>query len=449
MIPGPRYTSILSWFRVFRRDPLAFIQMCRDDYGRVASFRAPPRTGFVLADPEWVRHVLETHYRLYWKGRQMTRVGAAGSAGPGMVFLDGERWRRSRKEIQPAFVRAKLEPATRHMGAAADALIARLEASPMARGEPVELFREMSITALDVAARALFGVEMGERMGMMSDLMNDLLDHSAYLLNHPFVPPRFVPTRRNRAMARDGEKASEILEWVIAERRRHPPGDDLLWHMMTRAADPRNDFMTEKQLRAEAMTFLVAGHETTGATLAFALSLLADHPEEQERLHEEGARVLGGRTPTHTDLPSLDATRRVAQETMRLYPPAPMIGRQCYGGDEIAGCPVEAKAPVLMSAWVMHRDPDYWESPAVFSPDRFRPEPTRERPRYAYFPFGGGPRGCIGEAFAMAELPIVLSKIVERYRVIPVPERPVVAKPLLTLRPQNGVWLRLEARASG
>lgn len=443
---GPRYTTILSWFRSFRRDPIGFMQLCRDHFGPVSVYRAPPATGFALSDPEWIQHVFETHPERYWKGRMMKRVGEGG-AGPGMVFLDGDAWRESRQQIKPAFARSKVNEMTRHMSDAAEELARRWERDHL-RGEPFELFREMSITALDVAGRALFGVDLGERKAPFSDLMTELLDHSAYLVNHAYVPPRWVPTRRNRAMRRDSERAIATLRWAIEERRRNPaPGPDLLSHMLRLADDPENQFMSEAQVVAEGMTFLAAGHETTGATLAFALALLAQHPEAEARVVEEVDRVLGGRVATRDDVKALEFTRRVGSETLRLYPPAPIIGRECLAEDEIAGVPVHPGAAVLTSPWVVHRDPRFWDDPERFDPDRFVPERANVRPRYAYYPFGGGPRRCIGEAFALAEIPIVLATLAQRFRVRLAPGRRVEARPLFTLRPHGGIWVTLEARA--
>ena len=444
-ITGPRYRSILSWFKAFRSDPIAFMQMCRDHFGPVAVYRAPPAIGFVVNDPDWVQYVLETGAEHYWKGRQMKRVGRGG-AGPGMVFLDGEAWKTSRAQLQPGFARSRMIAMTEHMGPAAADLAGRWERERLG-GEAFDLFREMSRTALDIAGRALFGVDLGERSASFSELMTALLDHSAYLINHAWVPPRWVPTARNRAMKRDSARALETLDWALAERRnKSEAGPDLLSHLFALREDPDNPFMDERQLRAEAMTFLVAGHETTGATLAFALAEIAAHPELEARVVEEVDRVLGDRIPTREDVKALELTRRVASETLRLYPPAPLIGREGHGGDEIAGVPVPAGSGVLMSPWVMHRDPHFWSDPERFDPDRFAPECAAGRPRYAYYPFGGGPRRCIGEAFALAELPIVLATLLRRFRVRLVPGRPVRARPLFTLRPHGGIWATLEAR---
>ncbi len=443
---GPRYSTILSWFKNFRRDPIGFMEMCRREYGPVAVYRAPPGTGFVVSDPPWIQHVFETHPERYWKGRMMKRVGN-GAAGPGLWFLDGEEWKTSREQIKPVFVRSRITEMTRHMSNAAEELVERWGREHR-DGEPIELFREMSMTALDVAGRALFGVDLGERMAPFSDLMTQLLDHSAYLVNHAFVLPRWVPTKRNRAIHRDGERAMETLRWAIEERRRHPePGPDLLSHMLALADDPENEFMTERRVYAEGMTFLAAGHETTGATLSFALALLAQNPDAEERLVEEVDRVLGGRTAARDDVKALEFTRRVGSEALRLYPPAPIIGRECLAGDEIAGVPVRAGAAVLTSPWVVQRDPLYWDEPERFDPDRFTPQRSAGRPRYAYFPFGGGPRRCIGEAFALAEIPIILATIVQRFRVRIAPGRSVRAKPLFTLRPYGGIWVTLERRS--
>jgi cytochrome P450 len=204
--------------------------------------------------------------------------------------------------------------------------------------------------------------------------------------------------------------------------------------------------MDETQIRDELITFINAGHETTAVALAWTWHLLARHPEAEERLHAELDAVLGGRAPKSADLPALPFTGRVVDEALRLYPPAWGLGRDAYQQDEIGGYRIEAKGSIFLSPWLLHRDPRFWDAPEAFDPDRFSPERSRGRPRYAYLPFGGGPRVCIGSHFATLEMQLVLATLAQRVRLVPVPGHPVEPRPIFTLRPRHGIAMTARPR---
>jgi cytochrome P450 len=255
--------------------------------------------------------------------------------------------------------------------------------------------------------------------------------------------PRLKPMAYRRAIAE-----FEALVWrLLADRR--TKGVDLL-SMLLNARDPETgEGMSDKQIRDEILTIFLAGHETTAVALSWTWYLLSRHPRVEARLHDEVGRVLGGRMPNYADLTELKWTRMVIEEALRLYPPAYRIVRTAIGKDRIGGVRVQPGAIIDINSYVTHRNPKLWPAPENFEPERFAPAAVAGRHRFAYLPFGGGPRICIGNGFAMAEAQIILAAIAQRYRVCITPNHVVLPIGLLTLRPKNGVWVALEPRSSG
>jgi cytochrome P450 len=265
--------------------------------------------------------------------------------------------------------------------------------------------------------------------------------------------PMWVPTRANRAARATIATMDEIVHKIIDRRRRGGDGaaasTDLLGMLIEARDEETEAAMDDRQLRDEVITFLVAGHETTAVTLSWTWHLLASHPEVEARLFAEVDEVLGGRTPALGDLENLGYTKRVVQEAMRLYPPAWALSRQSYQEDQIRDRRVPANCIVTISPYLTHRHPQYWPDPERFDPERFSPEASAGRPEYAYFPFGGGPRRCIGSQFAMMEAQLILAMTAQRFRLVAVPGHRVEKDPILTLRPKPGVLMHLERRGQG
>jgi cytochrome P450 len=233
---------------------------------------------------------------------------------------------------------------------------------------------------------------------------------------------------------------------IIAQHRANKVDSGDLLSMLISARDEDGGRMSDQQLRDEVLTFLIAGHETTALTLTWTWHLLAQHPEVERKLHQELDRVLGGRVPEFADLPALTYTERVIKESMRLYPPAWSLARTVISDFELRGYRIPAGANVVMSQWIMHRHPSYFPEPEKFDPDRWSPEKAQKLPRFAYFPFGGGPRQCIGSSFAMMEATLLLATIAQRFRFRSVPDHPVVAIPSFTLRPKYGMRMSVAGR---
>ena len=303
-----------------------------------------------------------------------------------------------------------------------------------ARAQPVDVAAEMSTLALDIVARALFGTDLGGDGERFVDAVQAAMGYAQHVLDHLFVPPLVIPTPTNVRARRALGIVERILRGMIHARRRAPDaGRDLLTALVHARDADTNDAMDERQLRDECLTILTAGHETPAVSLTGTWYLLGEHPAVERRLHAELAEVLGGRVPSVADLDRLGYTRQMLEESLRLYPPAWALPRQAYEEDEIGGYRVLAGTPVTLSPYVTHRHPDFWEDPERFDPDRFAPERRAALGEYAYLPFGGGPRGCIGREFAMLEARLILAMVAQRFRLERVPGPPVVAHPVLTL----------------
>jgi cytochrome P450 len=306
----------------------------------------------------------------------------------------------------------------------------------------------MARLALDVVTGALFHAHVGEEPGVIGRAINTIVEDLGFRFEVPFYPPHRVPTPRNRRFRTAMRTVDRAVYAIIAERRRDGGDEeDLLALLMGTRDEATGEAMGDKQLRDEVMTLFLAGHETTANALSWALYLISTHPPVERRLREELDEVLGAdrRVPTIQDLPELTYTKMVVEETLRLYPPAWITNRQAVAEDEILGHCIPAGCFVTLSPYVLHRHPNYWEHPDEFDPGRFASGQGDRRPRFAYFPFGGGPRQCIGQSMALVEAQLVLATVLGRCRLRSVSDRPVEAEALATLRPRGGLSMVVEA----
>ncbi len=304
---------------------------------------------------------------------------------------------------------------------------------------------------MTIVAEALFGAGVAGNTDRVGQAIAEMMEEFSRILGLAarFQPPAWVPTRVNRKLRAAARQIDGLILGIIAERKQsHARGETLRDDLLSLLVDARDEDgagMSDTQIRDEAMTLFLAGHETTALVLTFALYLLSQHPDRQARLGEEVARVLGGRRPTYEDLPALAETELVVLETMRLYPPAWVMARQALTAVEVGGFRFPRGAEFVMSPWVVHRDPKLFPDPDTFNPDRWRDDLAKRLPRFAYFPFGGGPRVCIGNRFAMMEAKLVLAALLQRFRFEPAAETRLELRPSVTLRPRDGLRLRLAA----
>jgi cytochrome P450 len=433
--------SLAGILRALREDPLGFLSATQRQHGDVVGFRLFLWRVVLVSHPDGVRQVLQERHSAYSKDNVDYRM-LKPVLGEGLVTSDGALWRRQRRLMQPAFHRERIAALGGLMTARTERMLERW-APAVARGEVVDVAAEMSRLALDIVSRALFRVDVAGLADRISAAVTTLNHHVSRRFESPIglllagLPP-LLPQARRALRTLD-----EVVLGIIREQRRGGGDGGLVSTLLELRDEATGEGMTDRQLRDEVMTLMLAGHETTANALAWTWYLLARHPVVAERLRAELARVLGGRPPSVADLPRLGYTRMVIDEVMRLYPPAWLISRKAKEEDVIGGYRIPAGATVALSPWVTHRHPECWDAPDAFDPERFTSERAAHRPRFAYFPFGGGPRLCIGNTFALTEAQLVLATVAQRYRLELLPGWEPTPEPLVTLRPRGGLPMRI------
>jgi len=398
----------------------------------VVRFRFGPVVGHLVSSSEGVSHVLVENNKNYGKQTRGYR-NLRYVLGNGLLTSEGETWKRQRRIAQPAFHRQRIAGFAATMVRAAEDATARLDSR---RGEELDLHHEMMRLTLRIVGETLLAYDPTDAADEVGAALGFLLTLANERTRRVFDLPPVVPTRENRRFRRALATLDTVVLRMIAERRKTTTDRGDLLSMLIGARDAETgESMDDRQLRDEAMTIFLAGHETTADALTFTWLLLSRYPAALRELRAELAEVLGGRNPTADDLPKLTLTRRILQEAMRLYPPAWIIGRSAKGPDEIGGYEIPARSIVFISPYVVHRHPGLWSDPVGFDPQRF----AREPPRGAYLPFGAGPRMCIGNGFASMEAELVLATMAQRVRFELVPGADVELDPSITLRPRHGV----------
>jgi cytochrome P450 len=426
-----------------QRDPLGFL-IRMQKAGDVVRFRFLFSPAYLISHPESIKYVLQEHARNYNKDL-ITYKMFQPMLGQGLLLNDGPSWLHQRRLMQPAFHRKRLATYGTLMTDATAAMLERWQTCSE-REMPLNIAEEMMRLTLRIVGHALFTLDLDQEAGTIGPAVTTLLQLFEDYVFRPF-PPVSIPTSRNRRLQRAIRALDQVVYRMIAERRTlQTEGRDLLSMLLLAQDEETGQGMNDRQVRDEVMTLLLAGHETTANTLTWTWYLLSQSPEIERRLDTELNEVLGGRVPTVEDLPALKYTRMILEEALRLYPPAPILSRKAIADDELQGYPIAANSMILISPYVTHRHPAFWEEPEQFDPERFRPERSAARPPYAYFPFGGGPRICIGNHFAMMEAQLILATVAQRYRLRLVPGHPVEPQVVVTLRPRYGLPMTIHAR---
>ena len=423
------HPPIASGGREEIRNPLRFFVWLTETYGDIVQYRSSVEPAYLINHPDYIQHVLQTNGQNYNKSTYLNKYIVESLTGEGLLTSENPLWREQRRLIQPAFHRRSLPAFIGLMTDATCRSIDRLRATPP--GETVDIAREMMRLTLDIVTSALFGYDITGRADEVGQAMDTMVT---------------IGKPRHRKVKEAIDLVDSIVYTIIDDRRAHPQRerDDLLT-MLLNARYEDGTAMPDKLVRDEVMTLLIAGHETTANTLGWTWYLLAQNPAVVERLEAE-VDTLRGAAPTMADFPRLVYTDRVMQEAMRLYPSAWSISRRALGDDEIGGYHIPAGSIVAMSPYTTHRHPAFWPDPERFDPERFTPERVAARPRFAYFPFGGGTRQCIGNYFALMESLIIISTIVQHFRLQPRWTEPIEGHALVTLRPRGGVPVALERR---
>ena len=432
--PGPK-TSLLSAL-TYRpgRDPLAFFSNLAREYGDLAYLRMGGEHLFIASNPADIKDVLVTHNQNFHKSRGLERVKIL--LGEGLLTSEDAFHLRQRRLMQPAFHRDRTAAYAATMVAYADRV-----RNGWTEAVTFDMARDMSRLTLLIVGKTLFDTDVESQARDVGVAMSGLMD-SFWTMMLPFgdrLERLPIPYLRRGRRAR--ERLDAIVYGIIRERRANlgDRGDLLSMLLMAQDDEDKGRGMTDKQVRDEAMTIFLAGHETTANALTWTWYLLSQTAEVERRLHEEIDRVLGGRLPTVADVERLPYVMRVVTESMRLYPPAWLVGRRAVNEYRIGDYYVPPRSIIVMSQWIVHRDRRHYPDPERFDPDRWTPEFRAALPRFAYFPFGGGPRQCIGESFAWMELVLLVATIAQRWRFELAPDHPVVPYAAVTLRPRYGM----------
>ena len=438
--PGPRGHALVGVLPGIRKDPLGFFLRAALEHGDIVALDLPFQRVFLAAHPAYVKHVLQDNYRNYCKGRLVQKMRFA--LGDGLLTSEGDAWHDQRRLLQPAFQRAHIATLDGPVAAALGALIASWSEAAERR-QPIDVAREMSHLTLDIFLRAMFGTSASDKAAVIYRAVTFLHQHANRKMWALLDLPEWLPTPRNRRVKRALAELDAIVYGIIEAQRSAPrPPDNLLSRMIAALSGG-----SDRRLRDEAVTMLVAGHETTACALTWTWYLLSKHPEVERRLLREIADVLAGRPPTSEDLPRLAYTKMVVQECLRLLPAVWWFARTSLAEDEIGGYRIPKGAIILLCQYVTNRHPKFWDNPEGFDPERFSPERAGERPHFAFFPFGAGPRVCIGNHFAMMELMIAVPMILQHFRLSLVPGHPIAFEPLVALRAKHGVLMSLARRS--
>jgi cytochrome P450 len=441
--PAPRL-GLFEFIRRVREDQLSVIdpELYAADltYSRILFLHS-----FLVNKPEYIEQVLLTNHANYRKSHfQRNLLGPL--LGEGLLTSEGDFWRRQRRIAAPAFHSRRISAFVATMQACSEALLARWGARS---GEPFDVAADMMALTLDIIARTMFSAEVAGEVAAIRRLTDIVVNLRPSLLDL-FGFPQWIPRLHSRRYRAAIAAFEALVARFLAERRSGQGARDDLLSLLLAARDAETgEGMSDRQLRDEILTIFLAGHETTANALAWTWYLLARHPRAEARLHDELDRVLGGRPPSFADLAELKWSRMVVEEAMRLYPPAHTIVRTALGEDRLGGLRVPPGASITISTYALHRNPNLWPDPERFDPERFAPAAVAARHRFAYLPFGGGPRICIGNGFAMAEAQVILAAIAQRYRLRLAGGHPVEPIGLITLRPKRGLWVTLEPRRSG
>ncbi len=466
--PGPGNRPPLDDLEALRDGPHAFFLRVARNYGPVVRYPVGPLAVYLVTGPDGVRHILQDNHKNYSKDTFQYNL-LSTITGKGLLTSDGEHWLRQRRLAQSAFQRQRIAGFAPMIVDAAGAMLDRWSAHA-ASGKPIDVASEMMHVALQIVGKAMFSAEIGDQADELATATLTVLDHIVGRARTFGVVPEWLPTRGNRAHQRALSVLDEAVMGTIAERRQslrgfgptaarqestgpadaagsgRDPMEDLLALLMRATDEQTGEQMSDQHLRDESMTMLIAGHETVASALAWTWHLLAENPLCEEMLHAELDRELAGRAPAAADLPRLTYTEMVFQEALRLYPPAWLISRKAREDDEIAGFAIPKGSLVVTSPYVTHRMADLWPDADGFRPERFSPEASAGRHRYAFYPFGGGPRLCIGMGFAMTEAALIIAMVGQRFVLRPVSGHPIAVEPGVTLRPKHGLMMRVEPR---
>ena len=443
--PGPKGLPVLGAALSLRRDVLGMLTRVAREYGDIAHIPLLLQSRILVSSPAWIEDLIVRQPQKFDKGPGL-KDASRRLLGQGLLTSEGELWRRQRRLAQPAFHRQRI-------GEYAQVMVeqAAAQTRDWRDGETRDIAEEMMALTLIIAVKTLFGIEFTEEAKRVGPAVTLLMRYQLGRLRSPLKIPMHWPTPSNLRAERAYQFLDSLVYGIIEERRRRrdagePEGHDVLSLLMN-AMDEDGSRMTAKQLRDEVMTLFIAGHETTAVTLGWLWHLLAHHPQVEARLCEELQSVLGGRAPTPEDLPRMPYLDAVVHEVLRLYPAAYVLQRTSVEPFDLAGYHFPVNTTVIMSQWIVHRDPRLFDAPEEFRPERWLDGLESRLHPYAYFPFGGGPRRCIGQIFALMEAALVAATLAQKFRFTEPEGTSVVPEPLVTLRAKGGLPMKVKVRS--
>ncbi|MEF8781911.1 MAG: cytochrome P450 [Haloarculaceae archaeon] len=439
--PGPAGEPLFGSSRKYADDPFRFLSACERAYGDVAHFELGSMDTYLIMDPSAIERVLVSEAE-HFRKPDFQSDALGDLLGEGLLLSEGETWERQRKLANPAFAMGRLAEFDDRIVDYAESML-----SEWSEGDVVDVEIEMTRVTLDVIVDLMLGTELSEeRIQTIQECLEPL---GAQFEPDPlsFATPEWVPMPGDREYQQALETLEGVVSEIVAERRgTEGSGDgpmDLLSVLLR--AQSRGE-QTERQLRDEVVTILLAGHDTTALTLTYTWYLLSQHPEARERLQAEVAQKVDGDRPTMDDVRDFEYVEWVIDEAMRLYPPVYTIFREATTDVELSGYAVPEGTALMLPQWAVHRSPRFWDDPESFDPERWRPERTGDRSRFAYFPFGGGPRHCIGKHLAKLEAQLILATTADRYELDYARDRPLSFRPSLTMHPEGGMPMRVRER---
>ena len=444
--PGPPSLPLVGSLLSFARAPLSFLRAAHAAHGDAIYLgKALGKHLFVFAHPDAVRHVLQENHRNYVKGDNFKAIRLV--VGDGLVVSEGDHWKKQRRLVQPVFHRARVAALAEQMGD----VVARSHASwdRLEPGAELRVAREMMGITQRILMRTLFDFDSEDQTASLCQAWDVVLEHlTARLFAPPIQLPLAIPIPAHRRFARAMKVLDDTIYGVLRQARERGPGGSGLLPLLLAARDDETGLgMTDLEIRDEIMTMFAGGFETSAMVLTWCFHLLAAHPRIYARVEGEVDAAFESSGATWLDrLAQLRHSKSVLEETMRLYPGAWVFTRSNLGPDTVGDYRIPPGSILFLSPYLTHRHPAFWDHPEHFDPERFSPERSKARPRFAYFPFGGGPRLCVGEAFSTTEMLIVLASTIRRYRLRPVPGCTVEPEGSFTLRPKGDVLMTLEPR---
>jgi cytochrome P450 len=443
LIPqGPKGNFFLGVMPEFNKDSLAFMEMLARDYGDIVRTRFFYVPAYFIYHPDHIEEVLATNNKNFIKPLSFRTPFFNRLVGNGLLTSEGDFWRRQRRLAQPAFHRERINGYGQIMVRDALRMIETWK-----DGETRDIHHDMMRLTMEIVTHTLFNVDVADDAEKVASALSFLVEPFGSQATLKWIVDNRLPTPGNRRFHKTAAQLDEVIYRIIAQRRASGNKDqgDLL-SMLLQAHDEDGSHMTDQQLRDEVITLFLAGQETTALVLTWSWYLLSRHPEAETKFRQELDEVIGEREPVAADMPRLKFTEMIAKESLRLYPPAYVVGREAVKDCEIGGYFVPSGMQVFMPTWVVQKDARFFPAPREFKPERWTPEFTSSLPKYAYFPFGGGPRLCIGNSFAMMEIVLLLASIAQKFRLELAPNQKVTIQPAMSLRPRDGLKMTLRKR---